>query len=48
MISSPFSMTGGRVTRAPFHGTSSMSISMIRTFGSAAQKCAACRSARWL
>jgi len=32
----------------PFHGTSSMSISMMRTFGSTAQRCKECRSARWL
>ena len=38
MIRWPFSMRGGSVTRSSFQGTSSMSISMIRKFGMAAQK----------
>ena len=37
-IKCPFSMRGGSVTRSSFHGTSSMSISMMRKFGIAAQK----------
>src|SRR5207344_109199 len=38
MIRWPFSMRGGAVTRSSFQGTSSMSISMMRKFGIAAQK----------
>ena len=34
----PSSISGTRVTRSSFHGTSSMSISMTRKFGIAAQK----------
>jgi len=45
-ISSPLSMTGAAVTRSPFHGTSSTSISMMRKLGIAAQKCALIRVAR--
>ena len=44
----PSRITGGRVTSGPFHGTSSMSISMMRTLGSTAPRCNECRSARWL
>src|SRR5579859_950377 len=44
----PSVIVGGIVTRSRFQGTSSMSISMIRTFGSTAQRWIACRSARWL
>src|SRR5258708_18753680 len=39
-ISSPFWMTGGCVTRSSFQGTSSISISMMRKLGMAAQRLA--------
>jgi hypothetical protein len=45
--SSPFSITGTCVTSSSFHGTSSTSISMMRKFGTAAQKCALTMLARW-
>ena len=38
--------TTGPPPRSSFQGTSSMSISMIRTFGTVAQRCSACIVAR--
>src|SRR5262245_31391 len=45
---SPRSMTGGWSTSSSFQGTSSMSISMMRTLGTHAQRWAECIVERWL
>ena len=44
----PALISGWRVTRVSFQGTSSMSISMIRTLGSTAQRLALMKEERWL
>ena len=46
-INSPFWMTGGCVTRSSFHGTSSISISMMRKLGMAAHRWALIRVDMW-
>src|SRR4051812_9691363 len=46
-ISSPFAIIGGCETRSSFHGTSSMSISMMEKLGMAAQRWALISVEMW-